>query len=76
MTDGRKACAELCQVSQLALFLAGRGRAAGLHQALKCLPAGVEHKPSQADGVREPTERSWGEGSGARGPRSDGEPAT
>jgi len=60
MTDARKACAELCQVSQLALWLATRGRAAGLHQTpLFALP-GSKSSATNPFVVQERAEPAWG----------------
>lgn len=58
--DGRKVCAELCEVSRLALYLASRGRAAGLHHAPLFCWAGDGTPRSAAEAMREPPPPPWG----------------
>lgn len=60
MMDARKACAELCEVSELALYLASRGRKAGLHQVPLFSLSLIENRSSSASAVREQALQSWG----------------
>lgn len=60
MMDARKPCAELCEVSQLALVLASRGRAAGLHQTPLFSRAGEGAPLSAADAMHERPSPPWG----------------
>lgn len=58
--DGRKACAELCEASRLALYLASRGRAARLHHASLFCWEGDGTPRSVAETMRERQPPSWG----------------
>lgn len=60
MMDARKACAELCEASRLALYLASRGRAARLHHASLFCREGDGTSRSAAEAMRERPPPSWG----------------
>lgn len=60
MTDARHVCAELCEVSQLALYLARQGRDAGLHQVPLFSGPGAENGIPPRNMVREGMVRPWG----------------
>lgn len=58
--DARKACAELCEVSELALYLASRGRAARLHHTSLFCWEDDGTPTSAAEAMRERPPPSWG----------------
>ena len=61
MTDARQVCAALCEASQLALYLARRGRDAGLHRDPLFSGPGAENGSAHGSMVRESRARPWTE---------------
>ena len=61
MTDARQVCAELCEASQLALYLARRGRDAGLHRDPLFSGPGAENGSAHGSLVCEGRARPWTE---------------
>ena len=61
MTDARQVCAELCEASQLALYLARRGRDAGLHRDPLFFGPGAENGSAHGSMVREGRAQPWTE---------------
>lgn len=60
MTDARKACQELCEVSRLALFLARMGRASGLHHKPLFLHSAMKEGDSIATAIHEQNDSAYG----------------